>query len=114
MLSIDVNKQAILRSTSKKFIKFIKFPNLGPITLANDPQTLNCNTTKHLIFLIRNMALNIAGTVADLRRTFNTGKTKDLAWRKQQLRQLIKLVTENEKEVNTILTPGTAKFSGTD
>jgi aldehyde dehydrogenase (NAD+) len=45
------------------------------------------------------MALNIAGTVADLRRAFNTGKTKDLAWRKQQLRQLIKLVSENEKEL---------------
>lgn len=48
------------------------------------------------------MALNIAGTVADLRRAFNTGKTKDLAWRKQQLRQLIKLVSENEKEVIVI------------
>ncbi len=46
------------------------------------------------------MANNIVGTVADLRKAFNTGKTKDIAWRKQQLRQLIKLVTENEKEVN--------------
>ncbi len=46
------------------------------------------------------MANNIAGTVADLRRAFHTGKTKDLAWRKQQLRQLIKLIEENEKEVN--------------
>ena len=33
--------------------------------------------------------------LGELRSTFRAGTTKPLAWRKQQLRQLVKLVSEN-------------------
>ena len=39
--------------------------------------------------------LDYSGLVGDLRATFNSGLTKDLAWRKQQLRQLQAAIAEN-------------------
>ena len=41
-------------------------------------------------------ASDIAETVARLRKTFATGRTRGLAWRQHQLRQLEKLMVENE------------------
>lgn len=38
-------------------------------------------------------------SIAVLRETFSTGKTRSLAWRKTQLRALIKLVRDNEEEI---------------
>jgi aldehyde dehydrogenase (NAD+) len=35
---------------------------------------------------------------ADLRATYNSGHTRPLAWRKNQLEQLIKMLEENEAE----------------
>jgi hypothetical protein len=32
----------------------------------------------------------------DLRTTFNSGRTRPLAWRKQQLEQMVKMLEENE------------------
>ncbi|MGE2691942.1 aldehyde dehydrogenase family protein [Mycolicibacterium pulveris] len=42
---------------------------------------------------------DIPAVVRRLRNTFNTGRTKDLAWRKQQLLAMEKLVTENEDAI---------------
>ncbi|MCP9272482.1 aldehyde dehydrogenase family protein [Mycolicibacterium arenosum] len=39
---------------------------------------------------------DIPSVVAKLRKTFATGRTRDVAWRKRQLEALEKLVTENE------------------
>ncbi|MEE3751685.1 aldehyde dehydrogenase family protein [Mycobacterium intracellulare] len=39
---------------------------------------------------------DIAATVARLRQTFATGRTRDIDWRKTQLLQLVKLMEENE------------------
>ena len=44
-------------------------------------------------------SLDFSGVVADLRATFNTGKTKDLEWRKQQLRQMQLMIKENYAEM---------------
>ncbi|OBK14161.1 aldehyde dehydrogenase family protein [Mycobacterium asiaticum] len=48
-------------------------------------------------------APNIAETVARLRRTFATGRTRDIAWRKHQLEQLARLVEENEPAIAAAL-----------
>ncbi|OBJ47438.1 aldehyde dehydrogenase family protein [Mycobacterium asiaticum] len=48
-------------------------------------------------------APDIPGTVARLRRTFATGRTRDIAWRKHQLLQLAKLVEENEPAIAAAL-----------
>jgi len=37
--------------------------------------------------------------VADLRRNFEAGKTKDLEWRRQQLRQCMKMIEESHEEI---------------
>jgi aldehyde dehydrogenase (NAD+) len=42
---------------------------------------------------------DIASTVASVRRTFATGRTRSVEWRKQQLLALEKLVTENEAAI---------------
>jgi aldehyde dehydrogenase (NAD+) len=42
---------------------------------------------------------DIAATVARLRQTFATGRTRDLEWRRQQLLQLAKLMEENEDAI---------------
>jgi aldehyde dehydrogenase (NAD+) len=41
-------------------------------------------------------AVDIPSVVARVRRTFATGRTRDIEWRRQQLRALERLVTENE------------------
>jgi len=48
-------------------------------------------------------SLDIAVTVARLRKTFATGRTRDIEWRKQQLLQLQKLVEENEAAITATL-----------
>ncbi|MGV0837175.1 aldehyde dehydrogenase family protein [Mycolicibacterium thermoresistibile] len=48
-------------------------------------------------------APDIAGTVNKLRRTFASGRTRDLQWRKQQLQALERLVVENETAIATAL-----------
>jgi hypothetical protein len=42
---------------------------------------------------------SIPGLVAALRKTWKSGKTLDVEWRLQQLRQLVKLLKENENKV---------------
>src|SRR3954447_5576334 len=42
---------------------------------------------------------DIASIVAGVRRTFATGRTRSVQWRKQQLSALEKLVTENEAAI---------------
>jgi aldehyde dehydrogenase (NAD+) len=46
---------------------------------------------------------SIAETVARLRQTFATGRTRDIQWRKNQLLQLAKLVEENEPAIAAAL-----------
>jgi aldehyde dehydrogenase (NAD+) len=45
----------------------------------------------------------VVQTVARLRQTFATGRTRDSQWRQQQLRQLDKMMTENESAIATAL-----------
>ncbi len=45
----------------------------------------------------------VAATVDRLRKTFATGRTRDLEWRKRQLLQLQKLMEENEAEIAAAL-----------
>jgi hypothetical protein len=45
---------------------------------------------------------SIPGLVAGLRKTWKSGKTLNLEWRLQQLRQLIKLLKENENQVHLV------------
>jgi aldehyde dehydrogenase (NAD+) len=42
---------------------------------------------------------DIPGVVARVRKTFATGRTRNIEWRKQQLRALERLVTENEPAI---------------
>jgi hypothetical protein len=52
---------------------------------------------------------SIPGLVAGLRKTWKSGKTLDLEWRLQQLRQLIKMLKENENQVHLLCaTPAAA------
>jgi aldehyde dehydrogenase (NAD+) len=44
-------------------------------------------------------AVDIPAVVAGLRKTFATGRTRDVAWRKQQLQALEKLVVDNEAAI---------------
>ena len=44
-------------------------------------------------------SVDIPATVARLRRTFATGRTRDIEWRKRQLLQLAKLMEENEDAI---------------
>jgi aldehyde dehydrogenase (NAD+) len=44
-------------------------------------------------------AVDIPATVARLRKTFATGRTRDIEWRKRQLLQLAKLMEENEDAI---------------
>ncbi len=45
----------------------------------------------------------VAQTVARLRQTFATGRTRGVEWRKHQLRQLDKMMAENESAIATAL-----------
>ena len=47
--------------------------------------------------------VDVAATVARLRQTFATGRTRDIEWRKQQLLQLQKLMEENEPAIAAAL-----------
>jgi len=47
--------------------------------------------------------VDISAVVARLRQTFATGRTRDVAWRKQQLLALEKMVTENEPAIAAAL-----------
>ena len=48
--------------------------------------------------------VNTIGTIVEsVRSAFNDGVTKDLNWRKQQLKQLSKCIKENEQEVKNII-----------
>src|SRR6478735_3560130 len=44
-------------------------------------------------------ASEVAATVARLRKTFASGRTRSIEWRKQQLLQLARLVEENEDAI---------------
>jgi aldehyde dehydrogenase (NAD+) len=48
-------------------------------------------------------AVDIPATVARLRKTFATGRTRDVAWRKRQLEALEKLVKDNEPAIAAAL-----------
>lgn len=41
----------------------------------------------------------IEDSIADLRTTYRSRKTRSVAWRKNQLRGLIKLVQDNEQKI---------------
>ncbi|MBW0011991.1 aldehyde dehydrogenase family protein [Mycobacterium sp.] len=47
--------------------------------------------------------VDIPATVARLRKTFATGRTRDIEWRKRQLLQLAKLIEENEDAIAAAL-----------
>ena len=53
--------------------------------------------------------------VEDARATFKTGKTKNIAWRKQQLGQLKKLIQENHEDITAAILAdhGGPKLRGT-
>jgi aldehyde dehydrogenase (NAD+) len=46
---------------------------------------------------------DVAKTVARLRKTFATGRTRSLEWRKEQLRALNRLMVENETKIADVL-----------
>ena len=46
---------------------------------------------------------NIADTVSSLRTTYNSGKTRPLAWRKQQLEALVRMMEDNEPAFSAAL-----------
>jgi acyl-CoA reductase-like NAD-dependent aldehyde dehydrogenase len=48
--------------------------------------------------------VDAAQLLGELRRTFSSGRTKSEKWRSQQLRALMKMVTEQEKEISKALT----------
>ncbi len=48
--------------------------------------------------------VDAAQLLGELRRTFSSGRTKSEKWRSQQLRALLKMVTEQEKEICKALT----------
>lgn len=43
--------------------------------------------------------ISYAELIQSVRKTFDSGRTKDVNWRKQQLRQLKKLVVENHEQI---------------
>lgn len=45
----------------------------------------------------------IPGIVSALRKTFDSGKTKDVNWRQDQLKSLAYLLQDNEKALSGIL-----------
>jgi aldehyde dehydrogenase (NAD+) len=47
--------------------------------------------------------VDVAATVARLRKTFATGRTRDIEWRKRQLLQLQKMIDENDAALTTAL-----------
>eukprot|EP00929_Paragymnodinium_shiwhaense_P113492 TRINITY_DN81789_c0_g1_i1.p1 TRINITY_DN81789_c0_g1~~TRINITY_DN81789_c0_g1_i1.p1 ORF type:complete len:521 (-),score=149.43 TRINITY_DN81789_c0_g1_i1:403-1965(-) len=59
-------------------------------------------------------APDFSGVVKELRTTFMTGKTKDLAWRRSQLEAMQRLVSDNHKELSEAVRAdhGGAKIRG--
>lgn len=51
----------------------------------------------------RNDSADVAATVARLRTTFASGRTRDVSWRKRQLEGLERLLTDNEPAIATAL-----------
>jgi len=49
------------------------------------------------------MSLNIQNTVDALQSTFDSSKTRELSFRRQQLGSLIDLLKDNEDELSTAL-----------
>ncbi|MCW2662864.1 MAG: hypothetical protein JWP83_4016 [Mycobacterium sp.] len=47
--------------------------------------------------------IDVPATVARLRKTFASGRTRDIGWRRQQLLQLQKLMEENEEAISAAL-----------
>ena len=45
------------------------------------------------------IAATVTATVEGLNTTFRSGKTQSMAWREQQLKNLLKMVAENEEEI---------------
>ena len=43
--------------------------------------------------------ISFAHVVEELRATFDSGKTKNVEWRKQQMRQIKKLFVENHEQI---------------
>merc|ERR1719482_182621 len=41
--------------------------------------------------------------VADLRHNFEAGTTKDLEWRRRQLRQIMRMIEENHEEITAAI-----------
>ena len=78
-------------------------PSLG--NLANAPVTIAGESPEETL---------AAETVADLRSTFVSGKTKDVAWRKEQLAALQRAVRENHEEITAAVQAdhGGAKLRG--
>ncbi|XAR57948.1 Aldehyde dehydrogenase (NAD(+)) [Bertholletia excelsa] len=42
-------------------------------------------------------------SLTELRQTFTSGRTRDVAWRKAQLRAILKLIDDNEAKINLAL-----------
>ena len=80
---------------------------LASVQRDNDPTTTP--STAHTL------TNNMQQLVHDLRTTFNTGKTKSLAWRRQQLNQLLLMVQENHEAITQAVSQdhlNSAKFRG--
>jgi len=45
------------------------------------------------------VAATVTATVEGLNTTFRSGKTQSLVWREQQLKNVLKMVGENEEEI---------------
>lgn len=52
---------------------------------------------------MNNIGVEVEEAVRELRQYFKTGKTKSVAWRKNQLQALLNLVHENEDAISKAL-----------
>ena len=48
-------------------------------------------------------ALGLGSLVSGLREVYKSGRTRELAWRRSQLKGLIRLLTEKEEEIFDVL-----------
>lgn len=63
----------------------------------------NNNKNQHIDPRMNNIGMEVEETVRELRQYFKTGKTKSVAWRKNQLQALLNLVHENEDAISKAL-----------
>lgn len=63
----------------------------------------NNNKNQHIDPTMNNIGMEVEETVRELRQYFKTGKTKSVAWRKNQLQALLNLVHENEDAISKAL-----------